>query len=304
MNHAFSSRLIGMCLLLTSWFPANSQELNDVLSAYTGENGQQFAQPLGDAIGAGLNSGFYHSAKIPKMGFSLEIGVSAMFAFVPDAARTYDAFPEGNFQAANPQALPAEAPTIFGSPSAVQVEGEGGTRYSFPGGLELKSLPLAVPQIRVGAVFGTDLTLRYFASDLGQELGNLNLFGFGVRHSISQYLPAAFPLQLAVGYYNQNLRVDNLIETQTNFFNAQASFKTGPLVAYTGLGYNISDSNISYTYDDGDFREEVAIDLERSNSIRALLGVALELGPVYLSTDYNLGDFNVWNIGLGLSFGK
>jgi len=238
------------------------------------------------------------------MGFTLDVGVTAMFTFIPSSSQTYNAVPEGNFQPANPNALPVEASTVFGSTQSVQVEGEGGTRYSFPGGLELSSLPLAVPQLRIGALYGTDLTIRFFASDLGENLGSLNFFGFGIRHSISQYLPDAFPLELAVGYYNQSLSVDNLIETQSNFFNAQASFKTGPLIAYTGLGYSLSDSNIAYTNSSDNINEEVAVDLQNTTSVRALLGVALTLGPVFLSTDYNLGQMNVWNVGLGISIGQ
>jgi hypothetical protein len=303
MRQYFLLKLSFACLMLGSWLPLSGQEVEDALSAYTGENSTAYAQPLGDALEAGLNSGFYYSADIPKMGFSLQIGLTAMFALIPDDARTYPGSIQGNFQ---PSELrdSYEAPTIFGKGESVQLEGEGGTRYSFPGGIELRSLPLAVPQVKIGGLLGTDLTLRYFATDLDETLGSLNFFGFGLRHSISQYLPDAFPLDLAVGYYSQSLSIDNLLETQTSLINAQASFRTGPLFAYTGLGYSTGDTQIDYAYDDGDIQEEIFIDLEQTTNLRALLGVALQLGPLYLQTDYNLGNINVWNVGLGFSFGQ
>lgn len=298
-------RLLLLGLLVPGvFFTAQAQELEEFISAYTGDNGSGYAQPLGDALEGSFNSGFFHSAKIPGMGFSLDIGFTTMLAFTPNDSKTFLATPEGGFTPANPNDIPVEAPTIFGQTQAVQVAGEGGTAYTFPGGIDLDALPLAVPQLKIGAIYGTDLTFRYFAADLGEELGSLNLFGIGLRHSVSQYLPDLFPVDIALAYYYQSFSIDNFSDTNTSYIGAQGSFKKGPLIVYSGLGYGTGNTDISYTYDDNNVEEEINIELESSNNFRILLGAALKLGPFYINTDYNVGAISVWNTGLGFSIGQ
>ena len=99
----------------------------------------------------------------------------------------------------------AEVSTLFGPTDPVEVTGDAGTVYVFPGGLNVSMLPFAVPQLTLGSVFGTDLTVRYFAYSTNEDIGKLNLFSWGLRHSISQYVPV-LPLDLAVGFYSQQFR--------------------------------------------------------------------------------------------------
>ncbi len=298
--HKLFRWLLPAFLILGEILPSSAQELEDFLSVYNGTNREMYMQPLGDVLESGLNTGFFHTADIPKMGFTIELGVSAMFTFVPNSAQTFMARPEGGFVPADPDAVPVSASTIIGPGDAVRIEGEGGTAYSFPGGIGLNSLPLAVPQLRIGALYGTDLTLRFMALDLDENFGSLGFFGLGVRHSVSQYLPETLPVDIAVAYYYQSLILDNLLETQTNFINAQASIKKGPLLAYTGLGYGFADTIVDHTTNEGN----IYADLATSSSFRALLGIALEFGPVFIKTDYNFGNMNVWNVGLGFSLDK
>lgn len=289
--------------IILLWLPGKAQEFEDFVSAYTGENGKMYLQPLGDALGANLNSNWFHSATIPRLGFSLEIGIATTTVFVAEKDKTFLANPDPSFTPANPSDVPVTAPTIFGSTSSVTLEGIEGTATSFPGGVELNALPLAVPQIRIGALYGTDVTLRYFAFDIGEEeLGRLNLFGFGVRHSVSQYLPDIFPVDIAIGYYNNSLDLENFSETSTSLINAQGSYKKGPLIVYSAIGFESADTNFSYTSSEDD--SEVNIDLETSNSVRFTLGATLKLGAFFLNTDYNFGISNVFSVGLGLSFGE
>ncbi len=289
-------------LILALWQPIYGQEFEDFVSAYTGDNGTMYLQPLGDALGANLNSNLFHSAIIPRMGFTLEIGIATSTVFVANKDKTFLATPDPSFSPANPADVPVTAPTVFGDTRSVTLEGVEGTATSFPGGIALDAVPVAIPQLRIGAVLGTDVTLRYFAIDIGEELGSLDLFGFGIRHSVSQYLPDVFPVDLAVGYYNQSLNLENFSETSTSLFNVQGSFKKGPLIVYSALGYESADTNFSYTSTEDD--SEINIDLQTSSSIRFTLGATLKLGAFFLNTDYNLGINNVLAVGIGLSFGE
>ena len=53
------------------------------------------------------------------------------------------------------------------------------------------NFPLAVPQLTIGYIFGTEFIARYvFIPKIGDDvIPSSKLWGIGVRHSISQYLP-------------------------------------------------------------------------------------------------------------------
>ena len=78
---------------------------------------------------------------------------------------------------------PHTAPTAVGSGNAVTVTGNGGAQFSYPGGLDLNSFGLIVPQLRVGSVFGTEALLRWIAYHQSEsDVGKVDLFGIGARH--------------------------------------------------------------------------------------------------------------------------
>ena len=66
-----------------------AQDIEEIISKYTSENGKEFLLPLADCMGADFNSGLFHSASIKKMGFQLYIGIVTSAAFVPDKRRTF-----------------------------------------------------------------------------------------------------------------------------------------------------------------------------------------------------------------------
>jgi hypothetical protein len=220
----------------------HAQKIQDTLSKYTSENGQGYLQPMADAFGADMNSGFFHHAKVKKAGLSIYAGMVTMTAFVAEDQKTFTASTEELFY---PPAT-AEAPTIFGKSESVAIEGVGGTAYLFPPGFDVKMVPVAVPQVSIGSLLGTEALLRYMDLDLGENWGQLQLFGWGVRHSISQYL-ASLPFDLAVGFYQQNFEIGDIVEANTTLISAQASRTRGVLTLYGGLGHESSNLDIEYT---------------------------------------------------------
>lgn len=298
MNRIVTLLLISCCI---ASFPGQSQNFKDYLSKYTEENGTGYMQPAGDALGANLNTGWFHSAKLKKLKPQVYVGLVGMIAFVPDEKKTFLATPEGLF---TPK-TPTEASTVFGSGESTTIEGDEGTSYTFPGGLEVKAVPLAAPQVSVGSVFGTDVSLRFIAYKFDQEDvgGKVNLFGFGLRHSISQYL-SAMPAQLAVAYYWTTASVGEVMETNASLISLQSSYSVKILTVYGGLGYEMSNTNVVYTFkEDEDVEEDISFNLDGGNKIRFTLGVGLNLGPVRLHTDYNIADQSVFSFGMGLGFG-
>ena len=87
----------------------------------------------------------------------------------------------------------------IGDPHAVAQSGQGGAVIYYPGGFDIENFALAVPQATIGTVFGTRAVVRWISVDVGNtDLGKFDLFGIGVQHSISQYVPV-LPIDVAAG---------------------------------------------------------------------------------------------------------
>ncbi len=288
---------IGICCW-AAWFNvAPAQELEDYVSKYTSINGAGYMQPLADAFGGNLNSGLYHGARISTLGFHIYIGVEAMAALIADDQKTFTAKTEDPFSPAQT----AQAPTLFGSGRGASVTGTGGTVFNFPGGLDIAKLPLAVPQVTVGSILGTEATVRYVKAKTDENIGEVKLFGFGGRHSLSQYFKD-FPLDLAAGFFIQKFEIGDIVEANTKHFGVQASLSRSIFTLYGGVGYESATLDIAYDYESGAGTERIAFDLEAKNSVRFTAGVALNLLVLKLHADYNFGSQNVIAAGLGFGF--
>jgi len=282
-------------LLLVLVAPLAAQDIEDYVSKYTSENGKGYLQPLADAFGASINSGLYYGARIPTFGFNIYIGVETMTALIADDQKVFTARTEAPF---SPEAT-AETSTIFGKTSGASVTGTGGTVFNFPGGLDVSKVPLAVPQITVGSILGTEATVRFAQATLDDNYGKLKLFGFGARHNLSQYFKD-FPIDLAAGFFIQKFEVGDLLEANAKYFGVQGSYSAGLLTFYGGAG--LESANLDIAYDpatsDGS-ASKISFELESENSARFTAGVAVSLPIVKLHADYNFGSQKVVAIGLG-----
>ena len=289
---------ICILVLLTSLSGAQAQDIEDFIDRYSGDDADAYLQPLADAVGADLNSGWYRSARIDRKGFHLYIGLVAQMAPVPDKQKTFTAVTPSYF---SPQRS-VEVSTIMGPPSSTTVQGDNGTEYTFPGGAGVSYLPLAVPQLTIGNVYGTDASFRFFALDLGGDVGSVDVFGWGIRHSISQYFPD-FPVHLALGYYSNNFTIgDNELDVKTSLISLQASYEKGVVEFYGGPGWE--SASLDFFYVPGGEDEEVDISLDSRNSFRMTVGVALNLGAFALNVDYNLANQSSLSAAIGVQIGR
>jgi len=270
-----------------------AQDLEDYLSRYGAKNGEGYLQPLGDAFCANLNSGLFHSAHISTMGVHLGLDLVAADALIGREQKTFRSYTEDPFYPASSHRVP----TVFGKNEPLTVDGGAGTAFTFPGGFEVDQLPLLVPQLSIGSLFGTELCFRYFAYQLDKEIGDLSLIGIGVRHSISQYLPL-LPVDIAAAYFHQNFSLGDVVEARTDYIGIQVSRSLSVLTVYGGAGYENASMSISYERGEGDDRDKVTFDISGQNSMRLTIGAALRLAVFRLHADYNLAAQSVFSVGL------
>lgn len=290
--------LLAVAVVVLYGTPAGAQ-LEDNLGAYTDDTAKGYLMPLQEAFGQALNSNFFTTAAIPLTGFRARLEVRLMSVMFKDEDDFFTASTGGDF--APPQEV--DAPTAVGPGGSVVVVGDGGTAYVFPGGFDLKSFTIAVPQLIIGDVAGTEAMVRWIAVDVGDsDFGKLSLLGLGVRHSLSQYL-AAPPLDLALAGYYQTFSVgDDFIDSKAYSVGLQASKSFGMLVPYGGLAYDISSMTVQYTATSGAEDREVELDMDSDSTLHLTLGVGAQLGVVHLNASGELAKRTGFSVGAGIGF--
>lgn len=279
--------------------PLNSQNtFEETIEQLSSENVRGYLQPMLDGFGANINSGFPGSARIKSLGLTFRLQIIAMGTLIGDAEKTYKATPPFPF----PQ-TPVETATVFGGEGAV-VQHPSGIEYKFQNGqIKTNIIPFLVPQLTIGDVFGTQATIRYVPVPSMDDFPQVTLFGIGVRHSVSQYLPLV-PVDIAAGLFYQSFTVGDYIDTKATAFSAQVSKTLAVLTLYGGLQYESTNIDLSYTYtgplppgDESD--RNVSLSLKGENKFRLTAGLGLSLGILHLHADVGIGKVTVLSAGLG-----
>lgn len=238
----------------------------------------EYLRPLANSLGANLNSGWYNSAGVHKLGgFHLNFSLST--AFVPDDGKSYDL--SSLALSADPIPGDAMASTMFGEkgsgPALAYSEeitpGNNITvaEFDHPGGIGVGFFPSPMINAGVGLPKGFEVMGRYMPTMKFRGL-ETNLWGVGIKHDIGQWIPFVKRLPIldfTLQYGYTKLSVDKALEiTHTDIgiddntsgsnwdnqdFSLQttghtANFLVGanlPVVSfYGGVGISVSKTNL------------------------------------------------------------
>ena len=189
------------------------------------------AQPIFKGFGVGMNSGWANTAKTKKL-LHFELRVTATAAFTPTSDQTFDVTQIGlnNNVRLDPGSQSPIAQTIGGNKDI-----EGPTLgvydnnnkklgdFTMPSGkLPAHIMPSPQVQLTVGLVHNTDLTFRYIPNiSAGNNVGSVNMVGFGIKHDLMQYLGPAkkiapFDLSILFAYSRLNLNANLNVQPANN----------------------------------------------------------------------------------------
>ncbi len=302
-SSAFRRGIWSAVLVLLLASPLSAQ-IEDHLSAYTGKNAEGYLNPLVSAMGTALNGGVYRSGYIPKSGLNIAIEFPFVGLYFTDEDKTFMGTTEAGF---SPETS-VPVPTVIGPTGAVVVTGDGGTQFAFPGGFDVGSFAIAAPQIRVGSVLGTEAMVRFIAFRIGDsELGDVMMAGFGVRHSLSQYMGPTPVVDIAASFFWQDFKLgensngDDLSRTKTYSFGAQVSKKLGNVInPYTGLYYNTYKTDIAYTSETSGDPESIELSFDDA-FVQFTLGLELNLWIFNVWGEYNIAERQSFGAGFGLA---
>lgn len=256
-----------------------------------------YAKPFGTSLGMAFNSASYHTAKVADL-FGFSISFQGMLILIPDDEKTFTPSIEG-YNVDRP------APTIYGSNHSTSYYGPDGYKV-YPPGIDQSSLPAVLPQIS-GSLLGSEVMIRYLPSiSLGDE-EELSMFGIGLKHNISRYIPLS-PVDISVQFLYNTLKITGVMDITAYAFNAHASKSFGLLTVYGGLQYESSTFDLDYTYTDPSnldpvkAGQEIKVSIDGDNTFRATIGTSLKLAVIVLNVDYSLGVQSVLCGGLTFEF--
>jgi len=277
---------------------------------------EAYFTPMAGSFGAGLNSGWYNTAKPHSLGgFDLTLTLNTVI--IPSSAKTF------NIKAAGGDIFTSndtEASTIFGSADATTMTYNNNStgldvEFEMPGGFKTPAIPLPMIQAGIGLIKNTAIDVRYMPMlNVGDNI-NVNLFGIGIKHDLLQWIPGignAIPMSLSLqgGYTSLNTELEILgqevsLKTKATTINLVASKKLLMVTGYVGLGYNSATTTFTTdaNFDLGgiQFDEKVEVAFESNNNLRTNIGLRLNMTVVTIQADYTFAEYPTATLGLGVS---
>jgi opacity protein-like surface antigen len=263
---------------------AGTADINTLFSGYMG--------PLMKSFGAGLNGGWYQTAKPHGIG-GFDLTVSFNAAFAPTADQSYDITKFNALKVSSKNPGETTAPSIFGksgngpemdvmakNPAYTQFasafpgvpnpnsQDTAVTSFALPPGLGVNLFPVPTAQFSVGVGFGTEIGIRFIPNISTGDLST-GLWGFAVKHDFKQWIPGMkelpFDLSAMFGYTSFNLE---------NKFTKENSIKPES-------GSDVQPDNSGRLYDNQKITME-------SNAWTANVIISKKLGPFtpYLGVGY------------------
>ncbi|MFN8346542.1 MAG: DUF6588 family protein [Spirosomataceae bacterium] len=274
----------------------SAQKADEIISSYTGANATGYLQPLADVLTSTFNTGHIHKTSVDS-GFHLYLGVSAFSTWIlDDKTRYFTGVTEAPF---TPEQS-ARIPTILGPRQLVTVNGLNGTSYSFPAGLGIKSVILAVPQLTIGSILGTEFNARFFAYDFGGDFGKLQFLGGGARHDIGRYFVKDTRLKISAEYCFQKLSVGNYSDLTLHKIGVYAGHQWKLFHYYGYVGYQKGAMNIDYAGSTD--ASPVHVPLSNKNPVLLAAGMGVRLWIFRLNVHGSFTRPVVVGASLGFSF--
>jgi len=305
--------IIGFAVTSFSQSITNINDANSFLQAYF--------SPFGESLGAGLNNGWYNTAKPHKLG-GFDVTLTLNTVSIPESSQSFNPNDLDNFSSSS-----NSTPTILGKGEGAIIN-YGGNEFTMPEqNLQLSYVPIPALNAGIGIFKKTEIDVRYvptYEYKLGfAGKGSVGLWGVGVKHDLLQWIPVvgdAIPISLSlqIGHTNLNAKFDvesadakQAVElnVKATTINLIASKKILMLTGYAGVGYN--SSSTSFTADTDlklgnvnnqiDFDVPLEMSFESVNEFRANIGIRFNLTVIAFQANHTFSKYPVTTLGVGVS---
>ncbi len=303
--------LVALVMMTVVAQPVYAQDLEELLVQVGEDYAVSYSSPFLYAHGPNQNAGTYQTAHIPWGKLTFGIGIKVMSTQLNSADQVFskniedvnlgDFDPDFEGQRGN---VVMKGPTIFGD-----TETNGTiTGYlhgvpvfhseTIPGLINTSFVPLAAPEAYVGGIFGLKATIRYFPEIEMSDYGKTKYFGYGLQWSPNGLLPT-LPIDLMIGFFDQEMNVGSLITTSAQTYFVGASKDFSMLRVYGGLSKDKSDMTVAYTEEFTDLGVKFSVDGRQKK--HATVGVALNF-LLGVNLEKNVGHLTTYSGGTMLNF--
>ena len=276
--------------------------ISEQLKVLSEPNALGYLQPLANSLGAGMNSGLFNTAKVLKP-LTFNVKVSNAMVIVPTSEKTY--------WAESTDGILVKTGTILGDTQAYLEE--FGVKYLLPKGQDLGLISVPQASVSLGLPFGNEIMVRALPEmNINNSMGDMWMWGVGLKHCISRYLPSVFPIDLSVQGIYQEMSLAEIIDFNSWAVSFLASKSILMLTVYGGVGYEKANLNVKYEYDLGiPGISPIPMDLkfQAQNEYRATIGTRATIFPfISVFADYSVASTkakslsNTINVGVGVGF--
>lgn len=295
---------------------SNTSDATNFLGAYF--------SPFAESIGAGLNKGWYNTAKPHKLA-GFDVSLSLNLITISDEIASFDVNSIENFSSAS-----SSTPSILGSGEGAiinyQNENVNGQFVMPDQNIEIKAVPIPTLNVGLGLIKGTEINVRYIPTyeyDIGfVGKGSVELYGAGIKHDILQWLPLNkflpfdLSIQGAFSQFNTSFEVESQsvrqgvdLDIQASTVNLIFSKKFAMITAYGSVGQNFVSStlNANTNFSLGststlNFDFPLEINMPKTSEMQASAGVRLQFAIFTLYANQTFSSYPSTSAGIGISF--
>lgn len=295
---------------------SNTSDATNFLGAYF--------SPFAESIGAGLNKGWYNTAKPHKLA-GFDVSLSLNLITISDEIASFDVNSIENFSSAS-----SSTPSILGSGEGAIINYHNGNvngQFVMPDqNIEIKAVPIPTLNVGLGLIKGTEINVRYIPTyeyDIGfVGKGSVELYGAGIKHDILQWLPLNkflpfdLSIQGAFSQFNTSFEVESQsvrqgvdLDIQASTVNLIFSKKFAMITAYGSVGQNFVSStlNANTNFSLGststlNFDFPLEINMPKTSEMQASAGVRLQFAIFTLYANQTFSSYPSTSAGIGISF--
>ena len=318
------SKILSFLLLVCSSIFVSAQNITVSNTSDAKNFLEAYFSPFAESIGAGLNKGWYNTAKPHKLA-GFDVSLSLNLITISDEVASFDVNSIENFSSTS-----SSTPSILGSGKGATInyqnENVSGQFVMPDQNIEIKAVPIPTLNVGLGLIKGTEINVRYIPTyeyNIGfVGKGSVELYGAGIKHNILQWLPLDkflpfdLSIQSAFSKFNTSFEVESQsvrqgvdLDIRASTVNLIFSKKFAMITAYGSVGQNFVSStlNANTNFSLGststlNFDFPLEINLPKTSEMQASAGVRLQFAIFTLFANQTFSSYPSTSAGIGISF--
>ena len=318
------SKILSFLLLVCSSIFVSAQNITVSNTSDAKNFLEAYFSPFAESIGAGLNKGWYNTAKPHKLA-GFDVSLSLNLITISDEVASFDVNSIENFSSTS-----SSTPSILGSGKGATInyqnENVSGQFVMPDQNIEIKAVPIPTLNVGLGLIKGTEINVRYIPTyeyNIGfVGKGSVELYGAGIKHNILQWLPLDkflpfdLSIQSAFSKFNTSFEVESQsvrqgvdLDIRASTVNLIFSKKFAMITAYGSVGQNFVSStlNANTNFSLGststlNFDFPLEINMPKTSEMQASAGVRLQFAIFTLFANQTFSSYPSTSAGIGISF--